>query len=238
MLNWGMKNCKKLLLLFFLLVPVLLVSAYPVNAKETAAKKTVYLTFDDGPGKYTNSILNILQKYHTKATFFMISGNMKNNPKNVRRIIRDGHYPALHSVSHDVHKLYKINSTNFADEMVTAQQTLYKITGFKSRLMRAPYGSTYTTKAMRDYAVKKGFKMWDWTVDPRDWALARHPEKILENIKAQTKRTREVIILHENSQTVKELPQILDYLRKRGYEMKAYDPKHHFTENFFNDKRL
>ncbi|RFU61156.1 polysaccharide deacetylase family protein [Peribacillus glennii] len=200
--------------------------------------KVVYLTFDDGPSVYTHQLLDILAKNKVKATFFMIDGNMKNYAGQVKRLVKDGNYPGLHSVSHDSRKLYKTNSTNFANEMVTTQATLKRITGFSSHIIRAPYGSTYMNKAMRDYTVKKGFKMWDWTIDSRDWALANNPQQILVNVKKKSGKPQEVILLHERRQTVQMLPAIIDLYKKEDYEFRVYDPKHHIVVNFAKDKRL
>ncbi|PLT35782.1 polysaccharide deacetylase family protein [Bacillus sp. V5-8f] len=200
--------------------------------------KVVYLTFDDGPSVFTHQLLDILAKKKVKATFFMIDGNMKNYPGVTRRMVKEGNYPGLHSVSHDSRRLYKTNSTNFANEMVTTQTTLKRITGFSSLITRAPYGSGYMTKAMRDYTVKKGFKMWDWTIDSRDWALAKNPQQILVNVKKKSGKPQEVILLHERRQTVQMLPAIIDQYKKEGYEFRIYDPKHHIVVNFANDKRL
>lgn len=70
-------------------------------------RKVAYLTFDDGPSKYSNDMLDLLDKNGIKATFFMLGDNMRTYPDAVKRIVEDGHYPGLHSMSHDYNKLYK-----------------------------------------------------------------------------------------------------------------------------------
>src|SRR3954469_22391082 len=92
-------------------------SANTTQAAESNSGKVVYLTFDDGPNQYTPKILDILKRKKAHATFFMIEGNIKRNPKTVQRMIKEGNYPALHSVSHDVRKLYRGSSNNVAIEM-------------------------------------------------------------------------------------------------------------------------
>jgi peptidoglycan/xylan/chitin deacetylase (PgdA/CDA1 family) len=209
----------------------------PANAA-TSTKKIAYLTIDDGPSNYTATILNILKQKNIKATFFMINGNIKTHANAVKRLVREGHYPGLHSVSHNIKALYKTNSTNFTNEMITTQATLKKVTGFESHLIRAPFGSMYVTKQMRDYAVRRAFKMWDWTVDSRDWALSKNPRQIVQNIETQSKRKREVILIHETKQTTKMLPLIIEILQKKGYTFEVYQPSQHFSVNFSHDKRL
>ena len=99
---------KKASLLFLALVLACSIGGFSsASAAEKEASKVVYLTFDDGPNQYTPTILDILKQKKAKATFFMIEGNIKRNPKIVNRIIKEGHYPGLHSVSHDVKKLYR-----------------------------------------------------------------------------------------------------------------------------------
>ncbi|MEH6906008.1 polysaccharide deacetylase family protein [Neobacillus drentensis] len=80
-------------------------SANTTKAAESTTSKVVYLTFDDGPNRYTPKILDILKRKKAHATFFMIEGIIKRNPKTVQRMIKEGNYPALHRVSHDVRKL-------------------------------------------------------------------------------------------------------------------------------------
>lgn len=163
---------KKSFSVFLALLLLVSIGIVPVNRTEAASqtvKKIVYLTFDDGPNQYTPKVLDILKQKKVHATFFMIEGNIKSHPQTVKRMIREGNYPALHSVSHSVQKLYRGSSENVASEMEKTRKTLLKVANFNSKLTRAPYGSKpYMKKPLRDALAKKGFKMWDWTIDTLD----------------------------------------------------------------------
>jgi peptidoglycan/xylan/chitin deacetylase (PgdA/CDA1 family) len=217
-------------------------SANTTKAAESTTSKVVYLTFDDGPNRYTPKILDILKRKKAHATFFMIEGNIKRNPKTVQRMIKEGNYPALHSVSHDVRKLYRGSSNNVAIEMEKTRQTLLRVSKFNSKLTRAPYGSKpYMKKPLRDALAKKGFKMWDWDVDTLDWKYNRtSPSTITSRVKSgiRGKKGPIVILFHDSRGTAQQLPIIIDYLRSKGYKLEVYNPQRHFVKNFWNDKRF
>ncbi|WP_066065365.1 polysaccharide deacetylase family protein [Neobacillus soli] len=219
-----------------------LFSANVTHAAESKSSKVVYLTFDDGPNQYTPKILDILKRKKAHATFFMIEGNIKQNPKMVKRIISEGNYPALHSVSHNVQKLYRGSSNNVAIEMEKTRQTLLRVSGFNSKLTRAPYGSKpYMKKPLRDALAKKGFKMWDWDIDTLDWKYNRtQPRVITSRVKSGLKGKKGpiVILFHDSRGTAQQLPIIIDYLKKNGYKLEVYNPKHHIVKNFWNDRRF
>lgn len=204
----------------------------------------VYLTFDDGPNPGIKDILNILKKKQAKASFFMVEPQMRSYPNDVRRLVQEGHYPALHSVSHNRDLLYGGKPIAVANEMVKTQKTLYQLTGIHSTLIRAPYGSKpYLVKSFRDELVRHQFKMWDWDIDSLDWKYRSNPEKIYANVKASFIKERSgnkpiVILFHINSGTVAALPEIIDYIYSRGYQCVAYDPDEHFVVNFWEDSRL
>ncbi|MFF5396715.1 polysaccharide deacetylase family protein [Peribacillus butanolivorans] len=234
---------KKVSLLFLLLVLVCSIGVLSsASAAEDKTSKVVYLTFDDGPNQYTPTILDILKKKKAKATFFMIEGNIKRNPKTVNRMINEGNYPGLHSVSHDKKKLYRGSSSNVAIEMEKTRQTLLKVSKFDSKLTRVPYGSKpYMTKPFRDTLAKKGFKMWDWNIDTLDWKYNKtNPSKITSNVKAGLKGKKGpiVILFHDSKGTAQQLPEIIDYLRAQGYKVEVYNPKNHIVMNFWEDKRF
>ncbi|MNM59737.1 Peptidoglycan-N-acetylglucosamine deacetylase [compost metagenome] len=202
--------------------------------------KVVYLTFDDGPNQYTDQILNILSKNDIHATFFMIGSQLQDEKTSVERLIHEGHYPGLHSMSHSYNKLYKSGgSAHFIQEFKQEQALLYKLTGVKSSLIRAPYGSApQIGYNFRTDIYGAGFKMWDWTVDSKDWSYEGKPEKVIQQVKRQVHRKQEVILMHEKKQTVQALPQIIAYLQHQGYSFAVYKPDHHVVVNFGKDSRL
>lgn len=206
---------------------------------------TVYLTFDDGPNQEMDEILDILKEKNIKATFFMIEPQIKNYSDVVKRLVNEGHFPALHSVTHDKSKLYEGDPLNVAIEMEQTRKTLHQVTGVDSRLTRAPYGSKpYMTDAFRNGLVQQGMKMWDWNVDTVDWKYHNsNPELILENTINGMKGLKDgndpiVILMHVTKGTATVLPQLIAFIENEGYEFSAYQPDKHFSMNFWNDSRL
>lgn len=204
----------------------------------------VYLTFDDGPNPGVKDILDILKSKKAKATFFMIEPQMRSYPNDVRRLVAEGHYPALHSVSHNKQQLYGGKPYAVATEMLKTRKTLYDLTGIKSMLARVPYGSKpYMVKSFRDELARYQFKMWDWNIDTLDWENQSNPQQIYANLKAGFQRERNgnkpvVILFHINKGTVEALPEIIDYIYAQGFQCVAYDPAEHFVVNFWDDGRL
>ncbi|MCZ4148330.1 peptidoglycan-N-acetylglucosamine deacetylase, partial [Escherichia coli] len=80
-------------------------------------RKVVYITFDDGPSEYTDTLLNILKQHEAKATVFMIGSQLNQHKTAVKRLVEEGSYPGLHSMTHNYKKLYKSGSSaNFVKE--------------------------------------------------------------------------------------------------------------------------
>lgn len=206
-------------------------------------KPVVYLTFDDGPNQYLNQILDILKQKKAKGTFFMIEPQIWHYQASVKRLVKEGNYPGLHSVTHDVKKVYS-SPTSFINEMEKTRQTLLAVTGVDSKLIRAPYGSKpYMTTAFRNITVQHGMRMWDWNIDTEDWKYQRsNPHQIYVNMVSGLARVNKkgsiVIIMHVTKGTATVLPQIIDYLYSRGYQCPAYNPSKPIMMNFWHDTRL
>jgi peptidoglycan-N-acetylglucosamine deacetylase len=194
----------------------------PVNS----GKRTVYLTFDDGPENFSGDILALLEKYHFKATFFMLDGNIKRYPDAVKQMVKLGEGVGLHGVTHDVKKFYA-SEKSVLGEMDQDQQTLKSITGVESFLIRTPYGSApYMTKEYKQAVANHGFLMWDWSIDSKDWYYrdARFVTSIITQLKQQSGDKHPIVILmHEQRQTLANLPKLLDYLSKQHYDCKPLD---------------
>lgn len=199
-------------------------------------KKVAYITIDDGPSKYTDEIINLLNKYNAKATFFMIDRNMKSYPNQVKKIINNGNTAGFHSVSHDINKLYE-NDMSAKNEFDENKETFYEITGEESNLVRLPYGSKpYASEKSYEALVDASYKVWDWNIDTQDWKS--NSDEILENIKRYSKnKDRLVILIHERKQTVEALDSILSYLTKEGYELlpisQDQEPENFWLDNLY-----
>lgn len=186
--------------------------------------KVIYLTFDDGPNQYTAEILKMLAEANMKATFFMLDEKMKANPEIVQQIIDQGHTVALHGVSHEKDIFYNGTYTPL-NEMNTANDTLEKITGKRSALVRMPYGSVpYLTTAQYNLLVEYGYRVWDWHVDSRDWAN-KNPSKtyqtVIEEIKMYEKQISEddplVVLFHDRKGSLPALKMVIEWMNENDY---------------------
>lgn len=223
--------------------PVPPAEAAPETPAETQgpAGTTVYLTFDDGPTATTVQLLDILDKYQVKATFFMLGPNMNRYPAQVKRIVKEEDGLGLHGLSHRKEKFYASPAAALA-EMNGDRDILDKLTGVQTKLIRTPYGSKpYFTKAFRDKVLTQGYNLWDWNVDSKDWMYKEDSAAIYNSVMDQVHRLKKgkinpVILMHDQKPTLKVLPRILETLKEEGYQFRiitgATDPV-----NFWKDKR-
>jgi peptidoglycan/xylan/chitin deacetylase (PgdA/CDA1 family) len=188
----------------------------------TKTLKIAYLTIDDGPTIYTSKLLDTLNKYHAKATFFMLNGNMNAHPSDVKRMLKEGNAMGSHSVTHDKSKFYR-SPSSAVNEMMTTRNTIIKITGVNSNLMRVPYGSVpYMKQSYRDATNKQHFIMWDWNVDSLDWKFnsSSYVNYTLNQVKTLEKKgTVPVILIHDHKATLDSLPSLLSALENLGYTL-------------------
>lgn len=189
--------------------------------KQQNEQKVIYLTFDDGPSAFTSDILQTMNTFDMKGTFFMLEPNMRKYPEELQAIIDNGHVPALHGVSHNVSKIYRSEKT-VVDEMTIAQATLMKMTGTGTSLIRTPYGSAPYMKPSYLKAVEAaGFQLWDWTVDSEDWKYrnGEYVERVIQQIENFKYKDRPIVILlHDRKSTAEHLPSLLTYLQTNGYK--------------------
>lgn len=187
-------------------------------------RKDAYLTFDDGPNEATKLILDILARYKVVGTFFMLEPQIRSFPETACRIISEGHAAGLHGVTHKVSKFYA-SSKSVIREMNTTRKTLIRVTGMDTVLIRTPYGSVPHMKDSYYKAVKRaGYKLWDWNVDSKDW---KYPDiRLVDLVKTQVNKIDQsgdtpIILLHDRPETAQLLPKIIDFLIKRGYQLKS-----------------
>ena len=186
-------------------------------------EKAIYLTFDDGPSNVTSELLDLLDDYGMKATFFMLGPNMRANPEMVQRKHEEGHGLALHGMTHEVQQVYG-HADAPTEEMTEGQEIVEQITGIQTNMVRTPYGSVpYLTDPMRYLLYQQNFKVWDWNVDSLDWKyndggyVKPTIQKILNVIE---EGETPVILLHDREATVKYLPKLLSFIQKQGYQTK------------------
>ncbi|GGL51571.1 polysaccharide deacetylase family protein [Sporolactobacillus putidus] len=209
-------------------------------------QKVVALTFDDGPNPvYTPQILDLLRKYHAKATFFLIGKRIQAYPDLVKREVREGHELGNHTFSHVT--LSKEPRSVFFDEVNKTQALINQYQKPPRIKLLRPPGGSIDPKTV-DLSEKSRFEviLWSWQQDPRDWSnpgvnhIVRH---VLKNIK-----TGNIILMHDSGgnrkQTVAALKVILPALEKQGYrfatlyELLKYDKKYEGLYNTELEKML
>ncbi|MCY7792950.1 polysaccharide deacetylase family protein [Bacillus haynesii] len=188
--------------------------------------KVVYLSFDDGPNPAaSDKILRLLDKYHAKATFFMLKPNIEQNPDIVKKMVENGHSVGSHGVTHQVSKIYK-SPESFAAEMNDTLKAIKETTNVDTHLIRSPYGSKpYITGPFQEVIKRDHFNLWDWTVDSEDWKSANTNGQFVNNVIQQVNNLAGVeplvVLMHEKPTTATHLEKLLKYFQENGYEMKS-----------------
>lgn len=206
--------------------------------------KVIYLTFDDGPGKHTKRLLELLDQYNAKATFFVV--NTGYNMKTLLNAIVDGgHGLGIHSVSHRYEEIYASEEAFFKD-LRKMQEIIKNATGKTTTMMRFPGGSsnsiskkycpgimTQLTKAVQD----QGFQYFDWNVSSGDAGGTTDTAQVAANvIKGISGKKYAVVLQHDiHGYSVDAVEQILIWGIQNGYTFQALTPDsptcHHTVNN-------
>ncbi|KAF9579746.1 chitin deacetylase [Lunasporangiospora selenospora] len=134
------------------------------------AANTWGVTFDDGPSIYTPPLLDFLKQNKVPATFFLIGGNVIQNPDIVKRELDEGHHLASHTWSHSA--LTTLTNEQIVAEMKWTEKAVQEATGVRLKYMRPPYGDI--NNRVRFVLKKLGYKVVDWTgdeFDTKDWQI-------------------------------------------------------------------
>lgn len=189
-------------------------------------KNKVYLTFDDGPGKYSDELLDVLKENDVKATFFVIGRTDKQSLRIYKRIVDEGHTLAMHSYSHQYSKIYASEKA-FAKDFKKIEKLLYETTGVRPTVYRFPGGSSNTvskqpmTKFIK-YLNDKNVTYYDWNVINGDATGKSLTEKqmianVMDGVK---KNNNSMVLMHDTyskDTTVKSMPKLIKKLKKQGY---------------------
>ncbi|GLW34241.1 polysaccharide deacetylase family protein [Actinoplanes regularis] len=178
----------------------------------------VALTFDDGPDPvYTRRILEILDRYGVRGTFFCVGHHVAALPDEVRRIVAAGHEVGNHSWSHPF--LPDLTSAQLHQQLDRTAEAVARVTGAAPTRFRPPYGAL--TPEVLTVLDEHPSALTLWDVDSRDWSRPG-PEQIAATV-LQSARPGSVVLMHEGagdrSQTVQALPSIIEGLLERGLEL-------------------
>ena len=182
----------------------------------------VYLTFDDGPSIYTDDILDILDAYGVKATFFVIGRENTASYARYLRIVEEGHTLGMHSYSHVYSDIYA-SPEAFAEDTQRIRTLLEDVTGQTPLFYRFPGGSSNDVSAtdmheLEEYLESQGIVYFDWNVSSGD--AGKTPltaDQIIRNsLSGIESRDVTVILLHDTAakkSTVYALPTIIEAIQ-------------------------
>ena len=188
-------------------------------------KRVIYLTFDDGPSKITDKVLDILKENQIKATFFIIGNQINGFEDVVKRINNDGHSIGLHSYTHKFKLIYS-NKNTFIKEMLNCRNEISRLTGISPNIIRFPGGSSKRlTNAYLNKLHSYNFKIYDWNMVTSDGINSNtSPNRLYRDATEGNENLCPIILLlhcdymHKNS--CKALPNIIKYYKESGYEFK------------------
>jgi len=202
----------------------------------------IYLTFDDGPGPYTEALLEVLDKYDVKATFFVTNGEYNHVMK---QIVDQGHAIGIHSVTHNYEKIYASPEAYFED-LHGMQEIIYKNTGVRTTLMRFPGGGSnlvsrrispgimsLLTEAVQD----GGFQYFDWNVTSGDAGETQETDEVYLNVVEGVRNNRVSVVLQHDIHpySVDAVEDIIIWGLNNGYRFLALEENspgfHHYVAN-------
>lgn len=196
--------------------------------------KRAFLTFDDGPSSVTPTILEVLKQENVKATFFVLGSNVKQRPEMVKRIYEEGHYLANHGYTHIYSSIYAspqavLEEFNQCNEAV---RDAIGVPEYHSHLFRYPGGLTGGKYAeikneAKELLLQNDIVNVDWNAltgdaETKEPTIEYEIKKIQETV---ANKSSVVILLHDaqaKKVTAEALPQLIFYLREKGYEFKNF----------------
>ena len=174
-------------------------------------EKCVALTFDDGPGRYTERLLNQLKEANVPATFYLLGQNAPIYPKTVQRMVREGHQLGNHTLSHK--SLTTLSKTQVSHEVQDSAKKIKKVAGTAPDTMRPPYGARN-----KDVDSRIDVPLVLWDVDTLDWQH-RDPKKTVK-IAMNEVSDGSIILMHDiHESSVKAVPNLIKKLKKKGYKL-------------------
>ena len=207
----------------------------------TPSGKVIYLTFDDGPSKYTGELLDVLAKYNVKATFFVINSGYGST---LKRIVNEGHSIGIHSATHEYKTIYASEAAYFAD-LEKMQSIIESQTGVKTYLMRFPGGSSNTVSSFNEGIMtrltaaveERGYRYFDWNVTSGDAGETKSTEQVYKNVISGVQKRDVSIVLQHDSKgySVDAVEKIVKWGLENGYTFLPLDmtspTAHHRVNN-------
>lgn len=202
-----------------------------IGTSQQSNEKIVYLTFDDGPSANTQKILEILERYNAKATFF-VTGTNQNYNYLIKEAHDKGHTIGLHTYCHDYKTVYSSVEAYF-DDLTKVGNMVKDLIGYTPKYIRFPGGSSNTVSrkytpgimtTLSKEVINRGYQYYDWNGDSTDASGNNVPvNKLIANA-TSSKSNNINILFHDTSAkstTVQALPAIIENYLARGYRFEA-----------------
>lgn len=196
--------------------------------------RTCCLTFDDGPSPNTDLVLETLDRYGVKATFFVVGAEKTaDDQERLRKIVAAGHTLAMHSWSHDHNVIYS-SVEAFLTDLHRVYCWIYEATGVYPQLFRFPYGSNSGYNRATVYRdiiaemARRGFTYYDWNISARDAVIDPRPAaEIAANCLQGIGREFVVVLSHDSTPrltTAEAMPAVIEGYRSAGYAFSSLRP--------------
>ena len=177
-------------------------------------ERLIALTFDDGPSRYTDRILDLLEEHGGAATFFVLGYRVEDHSEVVSRATQIGSEVAGHSWNHADFSL--LTEDEIAWQINAASQAVTPFVSEPPRIFRPPYGRTNET--VRQISERLGYAIVNWTLDPRDWEH-RDAEHIYSHI-INTVQSGDIILMHDiYASTLEAVERVIPRLVEEGYRL-------------------
>ena len=177
-------------------------------------KPMLALTFDDGPSRHTDRLLETFAQHGGKGTFFVVGNLIDSRPDTLRTMAEQGHEIAGHSWDH--RQLTKLSPQEITDQLMLTRAKILDTTGVDSTIMRPPYGSSNET--VREQAKAAGIALVNWSVDTLDWKH-KDADKVYASIMADAKDGA-IILCHDlHKTTVDAMERVIPDLLAQGYQL-------------------
>ena len=173
-------------------------------------KPIVALTFDDGPSKYTNEILDILKDNGICATFFILGNKVPYGQETLLKMLENGNEIGNHTYNHKW--LAHLDEIEIKNQISKTQEVIFEYTRYLPKVFRPSYGDI--PKEMRK---EINLEVTLWNVDTLDWKL-KNKKQIIKRATRNTK-DGDIILLHDTYKRTKDaLPEIINTLKKKGFQ--------------------
>lgn len=216
-----------------------------VTKPQPVSGKVIYLTIDDGPSANTPAILDILDKYNVKATFF-VTAQCPGYLDYIRIAHEKGHAIGLHTYSHNYAQIYA-NETAYFNDLQAISDVVYEKTGMRSNIIRFPGGSSNTVSANYNSGIMsrlskevrdKGYQYFDWNGASGDGNSALPASSLIQTAKSYGNYPSIMLLTHDHSgsyASVEALPEIIRYYQNLGYSFETVNANtngyHHGINN-------